>query len=848
MLRKKALAVLFILVYVSFTVLCPLGGPSAAASSDGMEEELQGASVSDENTTPDGLEEAISKILNDKANDMLLSVTDKVYSVTTVVYGETNSYKIELSRWGIFNDGTHPTETRDGINNALLWASENGYREVILPDGTYTVAVRYHASGVSTLYNGSILIPSNMVFTMGDNTTVQIEPNSSPWYKVFGFTYKHDIVVRGGKVVGDRDNHINNLKFYLEPGGVNADGTLNNDPTKMRTAVISRAENMGLLSLFRAWKSSNIAAAGYYFYQYNDDMSVLAGSRDNGVFAAPPGRGWFGDLSVASKMIIVVDFTGQTMDPSWSDPNNPDRPSVTLDNQYYTYEFGHGFGLYASKNIYIDNVEISNMTGDGIEAGYIYKNISGGETYDLDEACENIFIQNCDIHTNRRQGISVVGSNNTYILNNKIHDIKGAAPQYGIDIEAMEGGMNIRRAPDPTDPGIPFLRVNEDIYIDGNMFYGNVGGDITNPDGWYVYITNNHFKSPAPATVGGFGKKMVITGNLFDRGTQLWMEDQIDSLIVSDNLFNEANFLFRGSKRAFIGNCVFYNGMLYGSMSSGWIGRPVTDVPQSVFTVNSHGMGNGATVYVNAGSGALPAGLSEQKLYYTVNITSNTFQLSETKGGSPVLLSTAGTDGWYVTRSTASGVVIDGLSFFSDRTDTQTTALSLSPRGGTIRNIYIQGYSVPIASAYDTNYTGVPTVIENLTAINFFFAQLPGAIYNNCTFIKGNAADRLGEDININNYVGHGKTEFKNCYFEAKSEMPVLIDKVTFMNCHFVGTNLQFYPSNIKALVFSSVFENSNIDARNASAGGVVTAVNNIMRNSNLYLKSTDKSSNNFID
>ncbi|MEW4264796.1 hypothetical protein Q0N30_13985 [Priestia megaterium] len=50
-----------------------------------------------------------------------------------------SSYVIELDRWEIKNNGTEPLKTTNGINNALLWAKENKYGEVILPEGTYLI-------------------------------------------------------------------------------------------------------------------------------------------------------------------------------------------------------------------------------------------------------------------------------------------------------------------------------------------------------------------------------------------------------------------------------------------------------------------------------------------------------------------------------------------------------------------------------------------------------------------------------------------------------------------------------------------------------------------------------------
>jgi hypothetical protein len=73
-----------------------------------------------------------------------------------------------------------------------------------------------------------------------------------------------------------------------------------------------------------------------------------------------------------------------------------------------------------STNILIDGVSLLNTTGDGI---YL-----GKDSY-------HIIIRNISIEKVRRNGISVVGSFDILIENVSIKDIKGTAPEAGIDIE-----------------------------------------------------------------------------------------------------------------------------------------------------------------------------------------------------------------------------------------------------------------------------------------------------------------------------------------------------------------------------------------------------------------------------
>jgi len=69
------------------------------------------------------------------------------------------------------------------------------------------------------------------------------------------------------------------------------------------------------------------------------------------------------------------------------------------------------------------------------------------------------------------------------------------------------------------------------------------------------------------------------------------------------------------------------------------IGNPtITIASPGVLTINAHGLSNGAPVFLEtAGIGAsLPTGLAERTLYYVVNATANTVQLSTTNGGTAI--------------------------------------------------------------------------------------------------------------------------------------------------------------------------------------------------------------------
>ena len=83
-----------------------------------------------------------------------------------------------------------------------------------------------------------------------------------------------------------------------------------------------------------------------------------------------------------------------------------------------------------------------------------------------------------------------------------------------------------------------------------------------------------------------------------------------------------------------------------------WISFTVTIASPGVFTATAHELTEGDTVWLET-TGALPTGLSEDTTYYVVRngITANTFQLSTTKNGTPIITtgSQSGSHTWIKT-------------------------------------------------------------------------------------------------------------------------------------------------------------------------------------------------------
>lgn len=93
-------------------------------------------------------------------------------------------------------------------------------------------------------------------------------------------------------------------------------------------------------------------------------------------------------------------------------------------------ESGHGIQIDACTNVYISDVEISECWGDGIWLG--------ASSAPGNPSSDGIMLENCNLHNNRRNNLSITDANNVTIDRcqfNYAGGKGGTDPQYGIDIE-----------------------------------------------------------------------------------------------------------------------------------------------------------------------------------------------------------------------------------------------------------------------------------------------------------------------------------------------------------------------------------------------------------------------------
>ncbi len=117
----------------------------------------------------------------------------------------TKEYTIELERWEISNENKDPIQTRQRMNEAIKWATENGFDKIIVPPGTYLVG-----ENTNDIYSAGIDLQANMTFELSEGTVIKMAPNDRWNYCVINVDGNDNITIRGGEVVGDRSNHTYN--------------------------------------------------------------------------------------------------------------------------------------------------------------------------------------------------------------------------------------------------------------------------------------------------------------------------------------------------------------------------------------------------------------------------------------------------------------------------------------------------------------------------------------------------------------------------------------------------------------------------------------------------------------
>ncbi|MEI5908450.1 right-handed parallel beta-helix repeat-containing protein [Bacillus spongiae] len=470
---------------------------------------------------------------------------------------DRTTYLLELKRWNIFNDGTHPLETTKGMNEALQWASNKGYSTVEVPAGTYVISKGIDGDEDSRRIN----MLSKLTMKLGDETVFQKEPNGKEQYEIiyFGPQVK-DATLKGGVLIGDRDQHDYSTK---NSGGTHEWGN---------GVTIAGGEN--------------ITVDGVEIKKFTGDGIFIGGSTIGGGLGGTLTESHFeeGSLDKTGKPIPQEGKIRSELRPLDHIENEDHRivnmwlPEGLSSKEFDVFYYKEN-GTFLSKDtgrIYA-NYSIAPKEAHSFRVVFDADGIEGVTVQHMViENAKNIVIQNNDIGYNRRQGITA-GGEGVQIKNNFIHHTNGTAPQAGIDIEPgfYPARNHVIQGNTFLDNKIQLVAAyGENVTIEKNTFEqtaaveGAVGVHIHKAYRGDKVMQNNQFKGSG-LTLDSKGA--IAEGNTF---TESQINLQGDDQQLNESAFHNASLTIGGGVDQKVSDLTFHQiGELGQDRASFYIGR-----------------------------------------------------------------------------------------------------------------------------------------------------------------------------------------------------------------------------------------------------------------------------------
>ena len=177
----------------------------------------------------------------------LYMIINKNLDLSVYTGNNKNTYIIELDKFNINNNNKNARDTTIGINNALKFSKEKGYKVVKLPKGNYAIDTSIKTpielidkESKSWTHNmQGIIMQSNLEFDI-TGATLQMEAVEDPYYSILTISNCQNSKIIGGTIIGDRDTHdygmrINNDGDMLESGGFDDSGNPVSNDSQVRT-------------------------------------------------------------------------------------------------------------------------------------------------------------------------------------------------------------------------------------------------------------------------------------------------------------------------------------------------------------------------------------------------------------------------------------------------------------------------------------------------------------------------------------------------------------------------------------------------------------------------------------
>lgn len=348
------------------------------------------------------------------------------------------SVELNLFEYGVFSDGTNAEATTSGINMALYDAVNNGHTNVVFPQGTYLIAA-----------DSQIDITGNLTVDFNHSTLIK-EPNALEGYVMVEISGDHN-VVKNATLYGDRDEHD------YSSGGTHEWGIGIKIAADSRFTIIENVDvfdttGYGIGTDAKCNQIGVVRDRPLEAGCYDKDTGNLVESTTHTVL------GYTLDITdnAIKNDMFILGGNGYAA-------HGISEPLTFYMSFYDENETYIGFSL--AHRLY-DNVDLKSLRHWYPALRYIKFSIENTDTetnvtLELRSSytSDDITIKNCEIARCRTLGIAITGGKRILVENVSIHDIGGAAPGYGVDIE--DG-----------------YQLNQSIIFKSCEFYGNKFGDI----------------------------------------------------------------------------------------------------------------------------------------------------------------------------------------------------------------------------------------------------------------------------------------------------------------------------------------------------------------------------------
>lgn len=349
-----------------------------------------------------------------------LTVVEPIEPVLT----QDDIYYVNAGEYSIHLDNTDSTNTTNGIQTALDYASSNSYKKIVFPYGEYLIS-----PAVRTIYP-----PSDMIIDFNDSI-LNIEPSqlTAVGYKMFYFTNVKNTKLMRAHVYGERDSTtiqnsvegclsvliddclntgLESCTFSKSPGFNVITGTLMNrnmgNPT--RSVSISRF-NFEPGNIDEDGQIDNSLLTNYYRYNQFLDVSGLGD-----YYLVGYTQGYHGYPHLRSRLYSLHFY----------DQNYNHIESQMFNLQYYNYQKPSN-ARFAKIVIYQETPPSSGDTDFNSAVAFI-------RTIGMPRNC---YIKNCIFEDNFSTGLAMCGGQNWKIEGNTFSNNEGRMP--GCDIDWEDG-------------------------------------------------------------------------------------------------------------------------------------------------------------------------------------------------------------------------------------------------------------------------------------------------------------------------------------------------------------------------------------------------------------------------